>query len=85
MSLKAKIADKSAVVGVIGLGYVGLPLARAFCVSGLRVIGFDVDREVVVLRSGDDPEQERRAVDDGAVVPRVDPRRLPAAVAGLLP
>jgi UDP-N-acetyl-D-glucosamine dehydrogenase len=43
MSLKQKIEDGSVVVGVIGLGYVGLPLARAFVDSGLQTLGFDVD------------------------------------------
>jgi len=43
MSLKQKIEDGSVVVGVIGLGYVGLPLARAFVDAGLTTIGFDVD------------------------------------------
>lgn len=43
-ALKDKIARKSAVVGVIGLGYVGLPLLRAFHESGFPVIGFDIDR-----------------------------------------
>jgi UDP-N-acetyl-D-glucosamine dehydrogenase len=42
-SLLDKIASRSAVVGVIGLGYVGLPLARAFVDAGFRVIGFDID------------------------------------------
>lgn len=42
-SLEQKIADRSAAVGVIGLGYVGLPLMRAFCDAGFRVIGFDID------------------------------------------
>ena len=41
--LIARIENKNAVVGVIGLGYVGLPLVRAFCRGGLRVTGFDVD------------------------------------------
>jgi UDP-N-acetyl-D-glucosamine dehydrogenase len=41
--LVAQLADRSAVVGVVGLGYVGLPLAHAFVRAGLRVIGFDVD------------------------------------------
>jgi UDP-N-acetyl-D-glucosamine dehydrogenase len=41
-------------VGVIGLGYVGLPLARAFAGAGLRVIGFDVDpRKVDRLNRGE--------------------------------
>ena len=43
MSLQGKIADKTAVVGVIGLGYVGLPLLHAFHQAGFQVIGFDVD------------------------------------------
>jgi len=43
MSLKQKIEDRSAVVAVIGLGYVGLPLARAFFRAGFPVLGFDVD------------------------------------------
>lgn len=42
-SLASKIANKTAVVGVIGLGYVGLPLARAFHDAGLSVVGFDID------------------------------------------
>ena len=45
--LRAKIDDGSAVVGIIGLGYVGLPLAHAFHVGGLRVIGFDVDQSKI--------------------------------------
>ena len=41
--LLQKIASKSARVGVIGLGYVGLPLALLFEESGFPVIGFDID------------------------------------------
>jgi UDP-N-acetyl-D-glucosamine dehydrogenase len=44
VDLKTKIEDGSAIVGVIGLGYVGLPLMRAFNAAGFRVIGFDVDQ-----------------------------------------
>ncbi|HVE77578.1 MAG TPA: NAD(P)-binding domain-containing protein, partial [Gemmatimonadaceae bacterium] len=40
--LLSKIDDRSATVGVIGLGYVGLPLAVAFAEAGFRVIGYDV-------------------------------------------
>ncbi|HUL75825.1 MAG TPA: nucleotide sugar dehydrogenase [Vicinamibacteria bacterium] len=41
--LLATIGDRSAKVGVIGLGYVGLPLALLFEESGFPVIGFDLD------------------------------------------
>ncbi len=41
--LARKIARREALVGVIGLGYVGLPLVRAFCTAGFRVRGFDID------------------------------------------
>jgi len=41
--LNQRIAGREAVVGIIGLGYVGLPLMRAFWAAGLPVIGFDVD------------------------------------------
>jgi UDP-N-acetyl-D-glucosamine dehydrogenase len=41
--LVARIRDRDAVVGIIGLGYVGLPLAIHFCRNGFKVIGFDVD------------------------------------------
>ena len=44
MTLKGKIRDRTARVGVIGLGYVGLPLAVEFASKGFDVTGFDVDR-----------------------------------------
>jgi UDP-N-acetyl-D-glucosamine dehydrogenase len=47
MSLKQKIEDREAVVGIIGLGYVGLPLAVAFAQAGFQVIGIDIDAEKV--------------------------------------
>ena len=44
-----KIQSKNANIGVIGLGYVGLPLVLAFCKAGLPVTGFDVDKEKIDL------------------------------------
>ena len=41
------IRDKHAVIGIIGLGYVGLPLALTFLEKGFRVMGFDVDASKV--------------------------------------
>ena len=45
--LLSRIDGRTAVVGVVGLGYVGLPLAIEMARSGYRVIGFDVSRAVV--------------------------------------
>jgi UDP-N-acetyl-D-glucosamine dehydrogenase len=42
-----RIAKRETVVGIIGLGYVGLPLARAFSARGFRVLGFDIDTSKV--------------------------------------
>ncbi|MEJ7847377.1 MAG: nucleotide sugar dehydrogenase [Pyrinomonadaceae bacterium] len=41
--IEKRITDKTASVGVIGLGYVGLPLIVEFCLKGFRGIGFEVD------------------------------------------
>ena len=43
MTLISKIENKTAVIGIIGLGYVGLPLALEFAKKEFRVIGFDLD------------------------------------------
>jgi UDP-N-acetyl-D-glucosamine dehydrogenase len=52
-ALKARISERRARVGIIGLGYVGLPLARAFAAKGFGVLGFDVDpNKVEQLRCG---------------------------------
>jgi len=45
--LKKKILDKKAVVGIIGLGYVGLPLAVTFAKAGFKVYGIDIDKNRV--------------------------------------
>ncbi len=45
--LKSRIAEREAVVGVMGLGYVGLPLAVELARSGYRVLGFDISDQVV--------------------------------------
>jgi UDP-N-acetyl-D-glucosamine dehydrogenase len=48
-----KIENKEAVIGVIGLGYVGLPLAIAFSSKGFKTIGFDIDpAKPDMLKSG---------------------------------
>ncbi|MCK6456623.1 MAG: nucleotide sugar dehydrogenase [Phycisphaerae bacterium] len=51
--LLKRIEKKSAVVGIMGMGYVGLPLVGTFCRAGFRCIGFDVDpRKVGMLNTG---------------------------------
>ncbi|MFW6183139.1 MAG: nucleotide sugar dehydrogenase [Chloroflexota bacterium] len=64
--LLARIENREAQVGIVGLGYVGLPLAVAFAQAGFRVIGVDVDeRKVELLNQGasyveDVPEADLR-------------------------
>lgn len=45
--LEKKIKNKEAIISVIGLGYVGLPLAKGFASKGFRVIGIDLDPKKV--------------------------------------
>jgi len=48
-----RVADRDLTVAIVGLGYVGLPLAMAFAESGLTTVGLDVDeRRVDALRAG---------------------------------
>ncbi|HRR06637.1 MAG TPA: NAD(P)-binding domain-containing protein, partial [Victivallales bacterium] len=44
-----KISDRKIKVGIVGLGYVGLPLAGEFVKAGFTTIGFDIDPEKVKL------------------------------------
>lgn len=53
MSLRSAIESRSAVVGIIGLGYVGLPLLAAFHHAGFPVLGFDIDpAKIEQLKAG---------------------------------
>jgi UDP-N-acetyl-D-glucosamine dehydrogenase len=53
MSLENRISTGEAKVCIIGMGYVGLPLARAFTGKGIRVVGFDIDpAKVEALNKG---------------------------------
>lgn len=62
-ALLTRIADRSAVVGVIGQGYVGLPLSLVFVEAGFAVVGFDVDPlKVAALERG---ESYIRHIDSG--------------------
>ena len=48
-TLLKKINNKSAVIGIIGLGYVGLPLALEYALKGFKTIGFDIDEKKIPL------------------------------------
>jgi UDP-N-acetyl-D-glucosamine dehydrogenase len=68
-TLAAKIAEKSAHVAVIGLGYVGLPLAVGFAKAGYPVLGLDVDqRKLAALRQEYSYIQDVDSGDVAAVV-----------------
>jgi UDP-N-acetyl-D-glucosamine dehydrogenase len=66
--LGRKIDDRSACIGVIGLGYVGLPLAVEFAKAGFKVVGFEIDAEKVRAINagqsyiGDVPTEEIQAM-----------------------
>ncbi|MCH8908476.1 MAG: hypothetical protein IH840_15420 [Candidatus Heimdallarchaeota archaeon] len=50
---KLSIKDQVPYVGIIGLGYIGLPLSREFCLGGAQVTGFDVNSSrVAKLNNG---------------------------------
>ena len=51
--LKQRIDDRTAVIGIVGLGYVGLPVSLRFAEAGFKVIGFDIDpNKVEKLNNG---------------------------------
>jgi UDP-N-acetyl-D-glucosamine dehydrogenase len=52
LDLKDKIRTRQARIGIIGLGYVGLPLAVEFSKAGFEVTGFDVDLAVDAINKG---------------------------------
>jgi UDP-N-acetyl-D-glucosamine dehydrogenase len=54
--LRQRFQDRMSLIGIIGLGYVGVPLALRFQEVGLRVLGFDIDHERVdALNAGETP------------------------------
>lgn len=59
MKLHDKLVAKEEKLSLIGLGYVGMPIAVAFAKKGLDVIGFDLNKEKIELyKSGKDPTKE---------------------------
>lgn len=59
MSLYEKIIAKEEKIALVGLGYVGMPIAVAFAKKGVEVIGFDLNKEKIALyKNGIDPTKE---------------------------
>ena len=81
--LEKLIADKRARIGVIGLGYVGLPLIVEFCSNGFEGIGIEVDEKKVDEINGGNsyisdvpPERLRPCVEAGKLSATTDFSRL---------
>src|SRR5262252_4379552 len=67
-SFKSKIVNRTARIGIMGLGYVGLPLALLFSDERLKVHGFDIDKKKVdTLNNG------------GSYIVRIEPHEIQAA------
>jgi UDP-N-acetyl-D-glucosamine dehydrogenase len=47
MNLFEKIENSEVIIGIIGLGYVGLPLVKEFSTNGIKVTGFDIDKDKI--------------------------------------
>ncbi len=72
-----RIESREAIVGVIGLGYVGLPVAVSFAEAGFKVLGVDLnDEKVVMLQAG---HSFLRDVSDSEVAPLRESGRLQAS------
>src|SRR6516162_2540647 len=84
--LLGRIEERTARVAVVGLGYVGLPLAETFAWAGYPVLGFDIDADKVAkLRRGESyighicPERVAELVASGRFDATDDPRRFAEA------
>ncbi|MFK7911201.1 MAG: nucleotide sugar dehydrogenase [Akkermansiaceae bacterium] len=84
MNILEKIENKTAVIGIVGLGYVGLPLMLAYTSKGYRCIGFDIDQgkidQLMAGRSYIDhipAEEVAQVVKDGLFEATVDFAKIP--------
>ncbi len=90
-SLIAKLKEKRARIGILGMGYVGLPLALAYVEEGFDVLGFDIDaKKVAALNAGESyirhigTDCVKRAADSGRLTATDDFSRAQEADALIL-
>ena len=81
-----KINQKKAVIGIVGLGYVGLPLALEYATKGFKTIGFDIDEsKIPILNAGKSyikhikADKIKKTVDNKKFIATSDFSRLPEA------
>lgn len=79
MTTIEKIENKTAVVGIVGLGYVGLPLMLAYTAKGYKTIGFDIDQSKIdLLEKGEsyidhiDAQEIKNSVEQGLFIATTD-------------
>lgn len=81
--LAGKIESRQAVIGIVGVGYVGLPLALAFCDAGFTVLAFDHDEQrIATIEAGRSPimtvdsSRVAKHISAGTLTPHSQPRAL---------
>jgi len=86
-----RIKERKAVIGVVGMGYVGLPLALTYADEGFRVIGYDIDtKKAEAISAGETyikhipSARIKKAVDAGLLEATADFSRIPEADALLV-
>jgi UDP-N-acetyl-D-glucosamine dehydrogenase len=91
MNILKKIKNKSAIVGIVGMGYVGLPLGLAFAAKKINVLGFDLDgKKINLLSKGKGYLKHiseikiKKAIDSGYLKATTDFSRLPEVDAVLI-
>jgi UDP-N-acetyl-D-glucosamine dehydrogenase len=91
MNILKKLKSKSVFVGIVGMGYVGLPLGLAFAAKKLNVLGFDLDENKInLLNKGKgylkhiSDSKIKKAVDSGFLKATTDFSRLPEVDAILI-
>jgi UDP-N-acetyl-D-glucosamine dehydrogenase len=91
MQILEKIKNKSVVVGIVGMGYVGLPLGLAFANKKINVLGFDLDdKKINLLNKGKGylkhitDDKIKKAVNSGYLKATTDFSRLPEVDAILI-